>query len=116
MSKREATKKQSASAKDTADKVFAHVRVDGLGASVEAREHGRSGPPTILLDESGQRVASASPAARRCGVRPGASLWEAQRRCPEVLVAEPDPEKYEYFWQQVVEICGDYTPGVKEIN
>ena len=94
MSERDKKKKQSASAKAMADKVYAHVRVDGLGASVEARERGRSGPPTILLDESGQRVASASPAARRCGVRPGTSLWEAQRRCPEVLVAEPDPEKY----------------------
>jgi len=70
----------------------------------------------VLLDESGQRVASASPAAQRCGVRAGASLWETQRRCPEVLVAEADSEKYEYFWQQVVEVCGDYTPRLQEVT
>ncbi len=130
-------------------RVFAHVRVHGLGASVEAREHSkRAGGklpsaalgtglanaradsvearccsakaaqdrPVVLCDESGQRVVSASPAAQERGVRPGDSLWEAKRRCPEVLVAEADAEKYEYFWQRVVEICGDYTPRVREIR
>ncbi|UCC68582.1 MAG: hypothetical protein JSV79_01190 [Armatimonadota bacterium] len=129
-------------------RVFAHVRVHGLGASVEAREHGggRAGRgkgaggkllpnprgasvearscsakatqdrPVVLLDESGQRVVSVSLGARRYGVQPGASLWEAQRRCPEVLVAEADSEKYEYFWERVVEVCGDYTPRVREVT
>jgi len=38
------------------------------------------------------------------------SRWEAEQRCPEVLAVEPNPEKYRYFWQRVVEVCGDYTP------
>jgi DNA polymerase-4 len=65
-----------------------------------------------LLDEAGQRVVSASPAALERGVSPGISRWEAEQRCPDVMIAEPEPEKYEYFWQQAVSICGDYAPDV----
>ena len=95
------------------NRVFAYVRVRGLEASVEERERGGSGRCVVLCDQSGQRVASVSPSAGQRGVRPGVSLWEAQRRCPELLVVEPNPEKYEHFWRQIVDICGDYTPEVK---
>ena len=90
--------------------VCAHVRVHGLEASVEARERKGSGKAAILLDETGQHVVSVSPTAWQCGVRDGMSRWEAGQRCPEVLAVEPNPEKYKYFWQRVVEVCGDYTP------
>ena len=104
------------------NRVYVYVRVLGLAASVEAREHrlaradspkARGERPTILCDESGQRVASASPAALRRGVRPGMSLWEAQRHYPGLVVAQPDVEKYHHFREQVVEICGDYSPEVR---
>ena len=91
--------------------VFAHLLLPGLGAAVEARERGRG--PVALCDPAGQRVVSASPAARRRGVRPGTSRWEAQQRCPDLRVTSPDPRKYEYFWQRAVEVCGDYTPQVR---
>jgi len=90
--------------------VFAHLRVHGLGASIEARERG--GAPVALCDEGRRRVTSVSPAAWARGVRPGMSLWEAQQRCPELVVAEPNPEKYDYFWGRVLEVCGDYAPRV----
>ena len=93
-------------------RVFAHVRVHGLGASVEARAHG-GGKPAVLWDETGQRVMSASAAAWQRGVRPGHSRWEAERRCPELIAPQPDPEKYEYFWQRLLDICEDYAPEVR---
>ncbi|MGD0113446.1 MAG: hypothetical protein ABSD48_16430 [Armatimonadota bacterium] len=137
-------------------RVYAHIRLHGLPAAVEARalspkakrtqavgESGRcvgtsaapsaappAGVPTplrsstaaspvhvtrapvVLCDESGQRVISASPGAMRRGVRPGQSLWEAQRHCPDITVADADPEKYQYHWQRAIEICGDYSPSV----
>jgi DNA polymerase-4 len=101
-------------------RVFALVRLHGLSAAVEARSASpraaRAGAirtPIVLCDESGQRVISASPDAMRRGVRPGQSLWEAQRRCPDVAVAEADSAKYQYHWQRAVEICGDYSPDVR---
>ena len=97
-------------------RVYAHVRVHGLGAAVEAREHGGEGRPVVLLDESGQEVISVSGAAEGCGVEMGQSRWEAERACPGVLVAEPDEEKYAYFWQRVVDICGDYTPDLRIVG
>jgi len=97
-------------------RVYAHVRVHGLGAAVEAREHGGEGRPVVLLDESGQEVISVSGAAEGCGVEIGQSRWEAERACPGVLVAEPDEKKYAYFWQRVVDICGDYTPDLRIVG
>jgi DNA polymerase-4 len=106
MSKQEAKK----------SRILAHLEVHGLAASVEAREHGGSRQPVVLVDEAGQRVVSASPAAQQCGIVPGVSLWEAQRRCPEVVVAEADSAKYAHFWQQILDVCGDYTPEVREVR
>jgi len=102
-------------ARAKAKQVFLHVRVHGLEAAVEAREHRGTDGAVVLCDESGQRVASASPAAMGRGVRPGDSLWEAQRKCPEAMVAESadGEEKYEYFWRQVMDICGDYSPEAR---
>ncbi|HUU54710.1 MAG TPA: hypothetical protein VMY87_07305 [Armatimonadota bacterium] len=94
-------------------RVYAHVRVHGLGAAVEAREHRG---PVVLLDESGQEVICVSGAARGSGVAIGQSRWEAERACPGVLVAEPDEAKYAYFWQRVVDICGDYTPDLRIVG
>lgn len=99
-------------------RVYAHLRLHGLEASVEAREHAPAGAsrPAVVCDEAGQQVVSVSPAARQRGVRDGLSRWEAQRRCPELLVAEPDPEKYRYCWQRVLDICGDYSPEVRPLR
>ncbi len=97
-------------------RVYAQVLVYGLGASVEAREHGGADRPVVLCDEGGRQVVSVSPEARRRGIRPGMSRWEAERLCPGVVAAEKDPEKYEHFWRRVVEICGDYSPEVREMR
>lgn len=91
-------------------RVFAHIIVPGLSAAVEAQERGGKGQEVALCDPTGQRVVSASPAARCRGVRAGASRWEAMQRCPALRLIQPNSEKYHYFWQRVLEICGDYTP------
>lgn len=101
-----------AAQKEAPRRVFAHITVPDLSAAVEAREQGGRGRPVVLFEATGQRVLSASAAATRRGVQPGMSRWEAQRRCPRLIVATSDPGKYEYFWRRVVEICGDYSPQV----
>jgi DNA polymerase-4 len=90
-----------------ASRVYAHVCVRDLAASVEARERG--GRPVAIYGEGGQQVVSASPEARRRGVRPGMTRWEAERLCPEVIAVAPEAEKHAYFQRRVVEICGDYA-------
>jgi len=89
-------------------RVYAYLRIHDLAASIEARERG--GRPVVIYDEGGQQVVSASPEAQRRGVRPGLSRWEAERLCAELIALAPEPEKYAYFRQRVLEICGDYTP------
>jgi DNA polymerase-4 len=96
-----------------ANPVFVHLYVHGLGASVEGREQGDPERGAVLLDGSGQRVVSASPAAFGRGVWPGMSRWEAEQRCPDLVAAEPDPDKYAYFRQRILDICGDYSPEVR---
>ncbi|MFB3881229.1 MAG: hypothetical protein ACE149_08190 [Armatimonadota bacterium] len=88
-------------------RVYAYIQVHDLAASIEARERG--GLPVIIYDEGGQQVASASPEARRRGVRTGMTRWEAERLCPEAIAAAPDPAKHAHFQQRVIEIAGDYA-------
>ena len=95
---------------DQPRRVYAYVRVHELAASIEARERG--GRPVVIYGEGGQHVVSASPEAQRHGVRPGMTRWEAERLCPDVIAVAPDPEKYAYFRQRVVEIGEDYSPTV----
>ncbi len=92
-------------------RIYAHLRLHELPASVEAEE--RNGQPVVLYDETGQRVLSASPEAMRRGVRPTMSRWEAERACPDLHAVEPAPEKYAYFRQRALEICGDYSPATE---
>jgi DNA polymerase-4 len=96
---------------DKLRRVYAVVRLHGLAASVEAQERGPD-RPVALCDEGRRRIVSVSPAAGRRGVTPGMSRWEAERLCPELLIADPDEKKYAYFRQRVLDICGDYTPRV----
>ncbi len=94
------------------NRVFAHFRISGLAGAVEEREQGRS-TPVVLLDATGQRVSSVSPAALRRGVRPGMSRWEAERHCPDLIIARPSSEKYHSFQEQIREIGADYAPHLQ---
>ncbi|MBU3702157.1 MAG: DNA polymerase Y family protein, partial [Acidimicrobiia bacterium] len=59
------------------------------------------------------RVLATSPAARIEGVRRGQRRRDAQRRCPELIVLDPDPERESRVFASIVALVDRFTPRVE---
>lgn len=64
----------------------------------------------------GNRVLSASPAAREEGVLRGLRKREAQGRCPDLIVIEHDPQRDARAFEPVVSAVSDLAPGVEVVR
>ncbi|MFN0090632.1 MAG: DNA polymerase Y family protein, partial [Acidimicrobiales bacterium] len=67
--------------------------------------------PAAVLEAN--RVAAASPAARREGVRVGLRRRDAQARCPELVLAERDARREARAFEPVVAAVGAFSPLVE---
>ncbi|WP_396446918.1 DNA polymerase Y family protein [Actinomadura sp.] len=62
------------------------------------------------------RVAACSAAARAAGVRRGQRLRDAQRRCPDLVVRERDPDAEGRLFEEVVQAVAELTPRVEVVR
>jgi len=67
-------------------------------------------PAAVLRAE---RVWATSPAARAEGVRRGQRRRDAQRRCPDLLVLDPDPDRDARVFASIVALVDRFTPRVE---
>lgn len=63
-------------------------------------------------------IITASYEAKRCGVRTGTRRSEAMRLCPELILLESDPPKYNAVYHQLFDIMRSYSDdcGMKSID
>jgi DNA polymerase-4/DNA polymerase V len=61
-------------------------------------------------------VSAASYEARALGITRGVTLWDAKKRCPQLVVLPSDYETYSIFSKRVFEIMRRYTPTVEEYS
>jgi DNA polymerase IV len=61
-------------------------------------------------------VISASREARALGVRTGMRVYEAMPLCPELLLLEPDPDKYREVSRGVLQLLDCYSPVVLPLS
>lgn len=54
-------------------------------------------------------VLAKSDPAKAFGVKTGEAIWEAQKKCPDLLIVPPHHDKYHEFSQRVRKIYEDYT-------
>lgn len=54
-------------------------------------------------------VLAKSEEAKACGVKTAEAIWEAQRKCPNLLIIPPHHDKYVEFSKRVKKIYEDYT-------
>ena len=62
------------------------------------------------------RVAACSAAARAAGVRRGQKLRDAQRHCPDLLLADRDPDAEGRLFERVVTALTELTPKVETLR
>ncbi|MBD5100683.1 MAG: DNA polymerase IV [Clostridiales bacterium] len=51
--------------------------------------------------------------AKECGVKTGEVIWEAKRKCPELVLVPPQFDKYVHYSDRIFEIYCQYTDRVE---
>lgn len=93
-----------------------HIDGDAFFASVEQAIHPElKGRPVVTGKERGI-IASASYEAKQRGVSRGIPLYEAQRKCPDLVVLPSDYETYSLYSKRMFDIMRRYTPMVEEYS
>jgi DNA polymerase-4/protein ImuB len=96
---------------------IACLTVPSLGLACELAGRPRlAGSPVALADETGLRVADATPEAARRGVRRGLTLREATALCPRLAVLEPRPARVARAAEGLVEAMATVSPLVEEVE
>jgi DNA polymerase-4 len=97
------------------ERVIMHMDMDAFFASVEQRVNPALRGRPIVVCGGGRRtvVAAASYEARPYGIRSGMPLYEAQRKCPDLLVVQADIPTYVDASLRVLKILQRFTPDVE---
>lgn len=104
--------------------MIAHIDLDAFFASVEQRDHPKwQGKPLVVGFVTPQGnicnrgvVSAASYEARIYGIFSGMSLWEAKRRCKQLILVGGNFGKYEEASQKMYQILTDYSPSVELLS
>jgi DNA polymerase-4/DNA polymerase V len=93
-----------------------HVDGDAFFTSVEQALHpSLRGRPVVTGKERGI-IACASYEAKAIGIKRGIALWEARRKCPDLVILPSDYETYSTFSKRMFEIMRRYSPTVEEYS
>lgn len=95
-----------------------HIDMDAFYASVELRERpDLNGLPVVISSHHPRAViAAASYPARVFGLRSAMSMGQAKKLCPQVMVIEPNFEKYREVSAQIHQIFQQYTPLIEPLS
>ncbi|AOA60040.1 DNA polymerase IV [Acinetobacter larvae] len=95
-----------------------HIDMDAFYASVELREHPELLQQPVVISSQHPRavVAAASYPAREFGIRSAMSMAQARKRCPHVVVIEPNFDKYRAVSQQIHKIFQRYSDCIEPLS
>lgn len=92
----------------------AAYRVKVLGESVDLREI-----PSVVAGDKASRhsiVLAKSMPAKKYGIQTGEPLFQAQEKCPDLVVIPPDYELYVEASRHFVEILRQFSPQVEQYS
>lgn len=95
-----------------------HIDMDAFYASVELRERPdlRHLPVVISSHHPRAVIAAASYPAREFGLRSAMSMNQARKLCPQVVIIEPNFEKYRAISAQIHSIFQQYTTLIEPLS
>ncbi|MFM6905489.1 MAG: DNA polymerase IV [Acinetobacter tjernbergiae] len=95
-----------------------HIDMDAFYASVELRERPDLKNLPVVISSYHPRavIAAASYPARVFGLRSAMSMGQAKKLCPQVIVIEPNFEKYREVSAQIHQIFQQYTPLIEPLS
>jgi len=98
-------------------RVILHVDMNAFFASVEiAHDPSLKGKPLVIAGNEKERrgiIVTASYEARAYGIKATMPLWEARKKCPDMIVKLPNFELYRKVSRQMFAKLGTITPLVE---
>ncbi|MBQ4515782.1 MAG: DNA polymerase IV [Clostridia bacterium] len=97
-----------------------HVDMNNFYASVECLYNPElRGKPVAVSGNVEKRhgvILAKSESAKKCGVKTGDTIWQAQRKCPNIIFLPPHFELYEKCSQMAKEIYACYTDKIESFG
>jgi len=95
-----------------------HVDMDAFFASVEQRDTPflRGKPIAVGGTSNRSVVATASYEARKLGIHSAMPMFQALKRCPDLIIVKPDKKKYKQISLSIMELLREYTPCVEPVS
>ena len=95
-----------------------HIDMDAFYASVELLDRPELKHLPVVISSHHPRavIAVASYPAREFGLRSAMSMSQAKKRCPQVIVIEPNFEKYREVSAQIHQIFQNYTALIEPLT
>ena len=102
------------------DRVILHCDCNNYFASVELLERPdlRELPVAVAGDPEGRHgiILAKNQLAKKYGVKTAETIWQAQRKCPGLILLPPHMEKYKAISQRINAIYLDYTDQVEAFS
>lgn len=102
------------------DRVILHCDCNNFFASVESIDHPeyRSVPMAVAGDPSKRHgiILAKNEKAKAMGVQTAETIWQAQRKCPNLLLLPPHHKKYEEVSERINAIYRNYTDLVEPFS
>ena len=98
-------------------RIILHMDMNSYFASVEqqANPHLR-GRPVGVCEHLGGIIIAPSAEARLMGIKPGATVWEAIKIFPQIVLLPTDPDKYRHVTKKFLNILNDYSDDVEQYS
>lgn len=101
-------------------RVILHCDCNNFFASVESIDHPeyRSVPMAVAGDPSRRHgiILAKNEKAKALGIKTAETIWQAQQKCPELLLIPPHHEKYEEVSRRINAIYRNYTDLVEPFS
>ena len=102
------------------DRIILHCDINSFFASVELLDHPelRDMPVAVSGDPELRHgiILAKNQAAKACGVVTAETVWQARRKCPDLVLLPPQHEKYREFSHRLNRLYQEYTDMVEPFS
>ncbi|MGN8648867.1 DNA polymerase IV [Eubacterium pyruvativorans] len=102
------------------DRVILHCDMNSFYASIELLDHPeyRNVPMAVSGDPASRHgiILAKNEPAKKYGIRTAETVWQAKRKCPNLVLLPPHREKYRDYHQRINAIFLDYTELVEPFS
>ncbi len=95
------------------DRVILHCDMNSFFCSVELLSHPElKEKPVAVAGSADQRhgiILAKNDSAKKCGVKTAETIWQARKKCPDLVLLPPHHQKYEQYYHKINAIYQRFT-------